>query len=386
MNGRGRACLLACVVLLVLSVGAVEVAAHADGSEGGPSALDAHNGTVVPADPWPGDPEERQATTLEHEDVVVEIHVAPDGRAAWTVEYRVRLADEESTEAFETVEEDVAANPEGYVSGFAEQVNASVAAASDRVGREMSAHGYAVSTSVQSIPAEYGIVRYTFDWESFARADDERLVVGDAVAGFVLDANTRLVVAWPSALALERAVPDPDERRDRAVVWNGRETDFVASEPVVELRRTDGAGGPAATGTDTDAVPFGAALVAGVLVVALAAATLGVVRYRSRRNPADAASERSGTTSVDQGSADGRSDTPRTGGAVDEDLLSNEERVLGLVERNGGRIKQQDIAERFEWTDAKTSRVVSKLKEADDVDVYRLGRENVVQLGEESDI
>lgn len=172
---------------------------------------------------------------------MVEIHVGPDGGAAWTVEYRVRLADEETTEAFEAVEEDAAANPEGYVSSFAEQVNASVAAASDRVGREMSAHDYAVSTSVQSIPAEYGIVRYTFDWESFAMTDDERLVVGDAVAGFVLDANTRLVVAWPSALTLERAVPDPDERRDRAVVWNGRETDFVASEPVVELRRTDGA-------------------------------------------------------------------------------------------------------------------------------------------------
>ena len=64
----------------------------------------------------------------------------------------------------------------------------------------------------------------------------------------------------------------------------------------------------------------------------------------------------------------------------DDELLSNSERVTALLEHNDGRMKQQAIASELEWSDAKTSQVIGKMREADDVETFRLGRENVVSL------
>jgi len=65
------------------------------------------------------------------------------------------------------------------------------------------------------------------------------------------------------------------------------------------------------------------------------------------------------------------------------ELLSNEERVLRLLEDRGGRIKQQEVVSELEWTEAKTSQVVSGLREDGAIDVFRIGRENVLALPED---
>ncbi|MFC3960088.1 helix-turn-helix transcriptional regulator [Halovivax cerinus] len=78
--------------------------------------------------------------------------------------------------------------------------------------------------------------------------------------------------------------------------------------------------------------------------------------------------------------ADG--DLPAADRTDPEPLLSNEERVLELVEARGGRVKQQDVVAAFGWSETKTSEVVGELRAADAVSVYRLGRENVLALPE----
>ena len=67
------------------------------------------------------------------------------------------------------------------------------------------------------------------------------------------------------------------------------------------------------------------------------------------------------------------------------ELLSNEEQVLRLLEERGGRIKQQEVVGELGWTEAKTSQVVSSLREDDAVDVFRIGRENVLTLPEDTE-
>jgi hypothetical protein len=84
------------------------------------------------------------------------------------------------------------------------------------------------------------------------------------------------------------------------------------------------------------------------------------------------------------GAAAGADDSEADVRPWEDELLSNEERVLALVEHEGGRMKQQEVAQTLEWTDAKTSQVVRKMREADKLDAFRLGRENVLVLpGEE---
>ncbi len=68
------------------------------------------------------------------------------------------------------------------------------------------------------------------------------------------------------------------------------------------------------------------------------------------------------------------------------ELLSAEERVLRLLEENGGRMKQQDIQEALDWSQTKTSNVVNDLQDDGKIEVYRIGNENTLALPGEIDI
>jgi hypothetical protein len=94
----------------------------------------------------------------------------------------------------------------------------------------------------------------------------------------------------------------------------------------------------------------------------------------------DAANAEPGSAESTAGAGDdGSSPTP-------DDLLSNEEKVIQLLENNGGRTRQQDVVEAFGWSETKTSEVITEMREADALEVYRLGRENVLALPGEFDI
>jgi len=106
--------------------------------------------------------------------------------------------------------------------------------------------------------------------------------------------------------------------------------------------------------------------------------------------PADSAGD---DTAPGDGSADdaaGSTEDVATGGSATEELpaelLSNEEQVLRLLEAEGGRMKQQQVVSSLEWTDAKTSQVVTSMREDDQIEVFRIGRENVLALPGEMDL
>ncbi|MFC7135696.1 helix-turn-helix transcriptional regulator [Halobaculum litoreum] len=62
--------------------------------------------------------------------------------------------------------------------------------------------------------------------------------------------------------------------------------------------------------------------------------------------------------------------------------MSPHERVVRLVEGNGGRMKQADVTEELGWSAARTSQVVGDLRDDGTVESFRLGRENVLRLPE----
>jgi hypothetical protein len=70
--------------------------------------------------------------------------------------------------------------------------------------------------------------------------------------------------------------------------------------------------------------------------------------------------------------------------AVDETLLSDEERVLRLLEENGGRMKQANIVSETGWSNAKVSQLLSGMAEDEDVQKLRIGRENLITLPDEN--
>jgi hypothetical protein len=285
----------------------------------------------------------------------MDARLTTDGDATWTITYRVALDTEDRRTAFAQLEADLAANASAYRDRFRDRLGATIANAEATTGRSMALTNLTVSTSRTGVPDAYGLLTYRFRWTNFAAVEDDRLEAGDALAGLFLDEATSLTVVWPEDYDRSSATPSPAETGDRSVTWRGPQ-DFGPGEPRVVVAPAGGLPVPIVL-----AGPVLAAVIAG-----------GALAWR-RRAPGSG-------DGLDEGSeaTPAAPDAP-TDGPPDE-LLSNEERVIQLLEGEGGRIKQQQIAERLEWTDAKTSQVVGDLREADEVETFRIGRENVVTL------
>ena len=59
--------------------------------------------------------------------------------------------------------------------------------------------------------------------------------------------------------------------------------------------------------------------------------------------------------------------------------------MIAALEEHDGRMKQQELSEHCDWHESKTSKVVTELKEEGVIDVFRIGRENVLSLPEVDD-
>jgi len=328
---------------------------------------------------------------INPDDVVLGVSLHADGNATWRVTYRMRLTTENETDAFEDLAADVRRSPAEYTSGFERQMGATALAAENATGREMRVTNVTIDAETRQLPQSYGVITYRFTWTNFAAVDGPRLRAGDALSQLFLDAETTLLVEWPEAYHATTIDPQPTDERENAAVWEGP-LEFTAGQPTLLVTTAS-----TSSGQPTSSGPSPALLVGGALVLI---ACIGGALYLHRRTDVV------GTASVD---SEGRpagtdagtiEDEPTTEEASTEakestgteesteppeELLSNEERVLRLVETHGGRMKQQQVVQELGWTDAKTSQVIGYLREAGDIETFRIGRENVVRLPEESE-
>jgi hypothetical protein len=331
------------------------------------------SGIVAGADPGVA-PQPATEPDIEYDSTLLRIDLREDGTADWTIEYRVTLDDQNATDAFEALREDIRANRSTFESQFAGRMNRTARAAENATGREMAIRNVSVSTRTDAVA---GVVSYRFTWTNFAVASEGEIRAGDAVSGLFLDSGTTLSMGWPEEYDAVEITPDADERRSGVAIWNPPET-FGAEEPRLVLERGGGGTDPALLGA------------VGVAILALVA--LGW-RFRDRvpvpGSPTTAGGD--GGSDGESGAAGGDASGDDGGSAGDgesappTELLSNEERVLRLLEENGGRMKQQQVVQELDWTDAKTSQVVGNLREDGDVEVFRIGRENVLALPGETD-
>lgn len=337
--------------------------------------------------------------SVQTDDVVMTVSVDSSGDARWTIEYRTKLDTQNRKDAFDSLQSDIQQNTSTYIESFRPGIENLVSDAENATGRKMSVADLSVTAEVESIPEDYGVVTYSFTWENFASVDGDTIQIGDSVSGLYLNSNTTLVVEAPNGYEIETATPSPSSERDGAVVWKG-EMQFATDEPrvtVVSAGTSEGTATdktPTENTTDSDKdggmplVPIG-----GGLVVALIA---GGIAYRRGmidfgNNKSDRGSGRNSNSDAQNDDSDGVARATTAGGGndgtdeSDEELLSNEEQVLKKLKANGGRMKQKELVEELGWSDAKTSRVVSDLRDSGKVDGFRLGRENVLEISEDDE-
>lgn len=361
------------------------------------------------------------AQEVDADQVTLRADVNESGNAHWRIEYRVRLDTDARKAAFSDLEQDVEANESDYVARFRERMNATVTNAEETTGRRMAVENVRVDTSRQTITEEYGVLTYEFRWTSFAVVDGDRLLFGDALAGFFLSEGHSLTLTWPESYELESVQPSPDETGADRVRWSGQ-IDFGGDEPrVVVTKAGVGISGLLVAGVlaalialllvgwrreaVASAIGLGGAGEGGASAPAGEAAGGGTGATGEAVGGTGAGAAASGGAAEAEGEAaigeDGAEDGgEKTGGektgseetgeggasAPPEELLSNEERVLRLLEQHGGRMKQQDVVQELGWTDARTSQVVSGLRDEGKIEGFRLGRENVLRLPEADEV
>jgi len=314
-------------------------------------------------------------TTPETDHTVTRVDVHPNGSATWTVRIRTRLTTQDDVDNFEAFQERFRRNTSRYLDPFGSRIRGTVAEAANATGREMTATDFAASTSVQTLPRRWGVVTYRFRWTGFARAGEDRLVVGDVFqGGFFIAGNDSLVVSAPQGWAFESVSPVPAATENGTVRWQGRR-DFPDNRPRVVLvpdssGETDGIADSATAATSVGSSEDGGSGgglpgVSGVVALAALVAVsvfVGLGAFVRRR-------------------ARGRGESPNSTGTLEP--MNEEQRVLELLERNDGQMRQADIVETVEWSKSKTSRVLSSMAEEGAVEKVRLGRENVIQLPDE---
>ncbi|WP_243645230.1 helix-turn-helix transcriptional regulator [Natrarchaeobius chitinivorans] len=341
-----------------------------DGSENDQSDDNESDGT----DEW-GLNESDQLDNAD--EVHIDVFLHENRSATFVVDYRFENA---STTDWENLQADVEANPEGYAEKERADWSTTVEAGQNRTDREMDISNVRVETDTSSAPRNLGHVEFTFEWSAFSHRELNRIEAGDALAGFTLVDDTTLQFFWPDGYTVREVDPSPDDPPEDSIFWDGDGTEFTDDQPLIVLIEDGGQNDEPTDPEESPAMPWFAVIGALSLLV-LAAAVGWLIRHR-----ADGGSDSTGWGSS---GPPPRSVGPN-GGATDSgdppaELLSNEERVLRLLEQRGGRIKQQAVVSELEWTEAKTSQVVSGLREDDEIEVFRIGRENVLSLPEEDE-
>ena len=312
----------------------------------------------------------------ESDATVTRVRVFANGTAEWSVTIRFQLDTNESEQEFAAFRQEFEANRSQFLDRFRERMTGVVNGAGTALDREMSAANFDTEIGVDNITRPQGFVSYRLHWRGFAAPDGNALVVGDAFqTGFFIQAANTLIIESPNGYEPTDIAPAPDDSGTSAVQWDGPES-FGTERPQVRFVPVNGSG----NGTDTPGDGSSGSRGLGMMplfagatgVVVLAGA--GAFYVRRRRRPAATDHE-----TVANGSGEGDTDdSPALG-----ELATEEDKVIALLESEGGRIRQSEIADRLDWSASKTSRVLSDMTDSGAVEKLRIGRENVIDLADE---
>ncbi|WP_256296161.1 helix-turn-helix transcriptional regulator [Haloarchaeobius salinus] len=370
--------------------------------------------------------------------VVYEVNVTASGDARWSVTYRYILNSSNETEAFQRFGDDVAAGTgdvqlsRATFQRFADQ-------AQSWTDREMTieAAGWEdVSIEEREMPEArtttrttrstnetgnetttyVGELTYSFVWTNFAAVQGNTVSVGDAFGTEnetwfnQLYDDQRLVLNSPTNYGIRNS-PDDKGPDNGTLVWDGP----VTFEPGY-LEATYFELAPPNTSTPTDPGPnpneegLSPFVLVGLVGVLVAGAAGGAYMFAKRQSdrPDDGdsvATPNGGHGPTSDGGAtgamaasedeptDGADDADEAAAAaagtdepdeIDEELLSDEERVLRLLDDNGGRMKQANIVKETGWSNAKVSQLLSGMADDEEIRKLRIGRENLITLPGES--
>jgi len=367
--------LLVGIVILALAVAGVALAFSGPPAERG----DASQGLTL-------------AQTDEVDRTIFRIEVYEDGDARWTVENRreIPINSEEEIADFETFAERFTQEETETFANFRQRAAQLTQEGENVTGREMNATAFNRSARYSDLNQE-GILEMSFRWEGFAEVESDRVVVSDVFdGGFVILEDQRLRFEHGDGLRFgnvtEEYPPDRVEGEDSPgewIEWDGPREFSSGNPEIVFVAATGSDGGTTVPGGDDSTGDdggeeagegttgmMGPILLALLLIVGVGS---GALWYSLRGREDTSESETAATGPADPDTAAGPT-------LQEEQLLSDEDRIIKLLEDNGGRMRQVSIVEETEWSKSKVSMLLSEMEDDGDISKLRVGRENIISL------
>ncbi|WP_226022747.1 helix-turn-helix transcriptional regulator [Halomicrobium salinisoli] len=335
---------------------------------------------ALAASPVQGDAAAQGAPSVDR--TVFFVQLEPDGDATWEVTHHTAVYGSEDREAFTDLAERYE-NGEFDLAAL-DVIRRAAERADDATGRNMS-----VTDVERTSDVDNGTLTLSLTWQNFARQEGDAYYVGDAfdagdepwLSGLTEDQT--LIMAVPDGYGIRSA---PKRHQDGRVRWEGPQEFTAADLSLTYIGNGPGASPSESPGTsspedpdDRNAIVWGGFLVLGLVVV-------GAYVLSRRDGGAVTAGPLGGAPEGEATPADESAVTdpdPDPVDDVDEELLSDEERVERLLERNGGRMKQADIVKETDWSNAKVSQLLSSMEEEGRIDKLRIGRENLISFPDE---
>jgi len=350
------------------------------------------------------------------------IEVYENGSARWTFNYYTASLNDSESDQFRTFANRFESEETDLWRNFRASARTLAASGANATERNMTVSGFRRSASLNSATIDTrGRVQMSFLWTRFARVEGTDVVVGDVFEGeLYIAANQWLVFETGPNLRFDPAEidPMPDTNSSTSIAdsdtitWKG-ERRFSDNRPRVVFSVSQSGEQPTATeGTTETAMATGmpttsATKQAGsdgplqLLLVGLFVLAVGigaVVAWRSGlldrmtagddgETTGDGATETNASagpsTAAAAGESEAANDEP---GVAEEELLSDEDRVVRMLETNGGRMKQANIVDETGWSKSKVSMLLSEMEDEEVISKLRVGRENIVSLsGHEPD-
>jgi len=330
------------------------------------------------------------------------VELQPDGDARWRVSTTFNLSDDNETTAYRDLAQDFETEGASPTQNIEPRISIlgidsferAAAAVDAHTTREMELEDRELTTASQSEVANgTGRLSLEFTWTNFARSDGDELIVDDVLV-------TRSGELWLEGLSESQSLtivaPEEYGVRDSAdgvspeagrLHWEGPE-EFTEQSLQVTLT------GPGSSFTGGTGVLSSRVLMFGLLpllaVVVLLVLYIGRTGRININIPPVGTVAEDGDQSVEGTSnpapvTEPRDEQPeaKSNEGIDEELLSDEERVERLLSKNGGRMKQANIVKETDWSNAKVSQLLSSMEEEDRIDKLRIGRENLISFPDE---
>lgn len=306
---------------------------------------------------------------------VYTIDVDENGDANWTIELRYQLVSDEDEAAFESIRRDFEEGNLSVFEGIEEEMEPFAEEASEATGRQMNVSGFERDVYVRdTVTRTIGIVSVSFEWTGFAENTSSGVRIGDVFvgSGLALTEDERLIIKRMDDLSLESFSPETDIRDSERLIWDG-ERFFEEGQPTVVFSNGKGGEEPVNNTTDDTGSPSGsgsptaATLVAGFLV--LVSGFAGGLYLGKRTGLVGGMEEEKERDEEEVEETE-----------VEKELLTDEDRVVRILDENGGKMKQAEIVDETGWSKSKVSMLLSNMEEDGKISKLRLGRENVIEL------